>query len=155
MKKNKTFPCFLFQSTSRSEESLVEDSGENPKENFEENFEERSADGRKDNLSEEFSRTSEKASFNDSVQSVDSRGSVNGKSVPSVSASICSSSLSAEDSGVKTGCELDDVTIDESFAQNAAPKKQKKKVRTFSLLGINCVVIELTEFAIHIFVFVP
>ena len=128
---NATFSCFLFQSTSGSEETLVEDSGENPEENYEENFEERSKDVRRDNLSEKFSRTSEKASFNDSVQSVDSR-SINGKSLPSVSATICSSYLSAHESGANTGCELNDVIIDESFAQNAAPKKQKK-VRTFSL----------------------
>ena len=118
---------FFFQSTSRSQENELEDSGEKPKENFEENFEERSEDIRKDNLSEEFSRTSEKASFNDSVQSGESRHT-NGKSAPSASASVCSSSLSADESNVKTGCELDDIVIDESFSQNAAPKKQKKKV---------------------------
>ena len=101
-------------------------------ENFEENFEERSEDIRKDNLSEELSRTSEKASFNDSGQSVESRHT-NGKSAPSVAASVCSSSFSADESGVNTGCQLDDVVIDESFSQNAASKKHKKKVRTFSL----------------------
>lgn len=127
-----TFLCFLFQSTSISQENLEEDSGEKPKETFEENFEERSEDIRKDNLSEGFSRTSDKASLNDSVQPEDSR-SANGKSAPSVSASVCSSSLSAEESGVKTGCELHDVVIDESFTQNAAPKKQKKKVSSFSV----------------------
>lgn len=127
-----TFLCFLFQSTSISQENLEVDSGEKPKETFEENFEERSEDIRKDNLSEGFSRTSDKASLNDSVQPEDSR-SANGKSAPSVSASVCSSSLSAEESGVKTGCELHDVVIDESFTQNAAPKKQKKKVSSFSV----------------------
>lgn len=126
------FLCFLFQSTSISQENLEVDSGEKPKETFEENFEERSEDIRKDNLSEGFSRTSDKASLNDSVQPEDSR-SANGKSAPSVSASVCSSSLSAEESGVKTGCELHDVVIDESFTQNAAPKKQKKKVSSFSV----------------------
>lgn len=127
-----TFPCFLFQSTSTSQENLEEDSGEKPKETFEENFEEGSEDIRKDNLSEGFSRTSDKASLNDSVQPEDSR-SANSKSAPSVSASVCSSSLYAEESGVRTGCELDDVVIDESFTQNAAPKKQKKKVSSFSV----------------------
>lgn len=127
-----TFLCFLFQSTSISQENLEVDSGEKPKETFEENFEERSEGIRKDNLSEGFSRTSDKASLNDSVQPEDSR-SANGKSAPSVSASVCSSSLSAEKTGVKTGCELDDVIIDESFTQNAAPKKQKKKVSSFSV----------------------
>lgn len=127
-----TFLCFLFQSTSISQENLEVDSGEKPKETFEENFEERSEYIRKDNLSEGFSRTSDKASLNDSVQPEDSR-SANGKSAPSVSASVCSSSLSAEESGVKTGCELHDVVIDESFTQNAAPKKQKKKVSSFSV----------------------
>lgn len=127
-----TFLCFLFQSTSISQENLEVDSGEKPKETFEENFEERSEDIRKDNLSEGFSRTSDKASLNDSVQPEDSR-SANGKSAPSVSASVCSSSLSAEESGVKTGCELHDVVIDESFTQNAVPKKQKKKVSSFSV----------------------
>lgn len=127
-----TFLCFLFQSTSISQENLEVDSGEKPKETFEENFEERSEGIRKDNLSEGFSRTSDKASLNDSVQPEDSR-SANGKSAPSVSASVCSSSLSAEESGVKTGCELHDVVIDESFTQNAAPKKQKKKVSSFSV----------------------
>lgn len=127
-----TFLCFLFQSTSISQENLEVDSGEKPKETFEENFEERSEYIRKDNLSEGFSRTSDKASLNDSVQPEDNR-SANGKSAPSVSASVCSSSLSAEESGVKTGCELHDVVIDESFTQNAAPKKQKKKVSSFSV----------------------
>ena len=128
----KKISLFPFQSTSTSPENLVEDSGEKPKENFEESFDKRFEDVRKENLSEEFSRTSEKASFNDSVQSVESRHA-NGKSARSVSASVCSSSLSTDESGVNTGCELDDVVIDESFSQNAASKKQKKKVSTLSL----------------------
>lgn len=111
----------------------MEDSGENTKESFEENFEERSENVSTDNLFVESPSTSEKASLNDSVQSTDGR-SVNGESIPSVSASICSSSLSADESGVKTGCEFVDVIIDESFVQNAAPKKQKKKVRSSSFL---------------------
>ena len=107
----------------------MEDSAENHKENIEENLEERSEDIRKDSLSEEFLRTSEKASFNDSGQSVDSR-SADGKSVPSVSASLCSTQcLSTDESGVKTGCELDDFIIDESVSQTTTPKKQKTKVR--------------------------
>lgn len=104
----------------------------NTKESFGENFEQRSEHVVTDNLSVKSSSTSEKASFNDRLLSTDSR-SDNGKSVPSVSESICPSSLSAEESGVKTGCELVDVIIDESFAQNASPKKQKKKVCSLRL----------------------
>lgn len=102
-------------------------SDKNTKESFGENFEEGSEHVLTKNLSVKSSSTSEKASFNDRVLSTDSR-SVNGKSVPSVSESICPSSLSADESGGKTGCELVNVIIDESFAQNAVPKKQKRKV---------------------------
>ena len=107
----------------------MEDSGGNTIESFEENFEETSEDVLTDNLSVNSLRPSGKASFNDSLKAMDSR-SVNGKSALSVSGSICSSALSADESGGKTGCELVDVIIDESFVQNSAPKKQKKKVRS-------------------------
>lgn len=103
-------------------------SDKNTKESFGENFEERSEHVLTENISVKSSSTSEKASFNDRVLSTDSR-SVNGKSIPSVSESICPSSLSANESGGKTGCEqIVNVIIDESFAQNAVPKKQKRKV---------------------------
>ena len=83
--------------------------------------------------------------------------SVDDEFIPSVSASICSSPLSVKESDVKTSCDSAEFAVDESFAKNVAPKKQKNKVRSSVRNNLNvglCPEGCLTQFAIFVYLIV-